>query len=398
MRILHIYELGPLSTDTMGGIELAILELSRELVALGNDVTILTGARDSCSERYIDGGVRILPIDCLNTMRLTWSNCNLSLSRQALFPLAVLGRHLKGLKGYDIYHGHIYMSGLIASYLARMNHAVAVNTLHGSYYPVWNEIANPVAAGFYRSCERFLAPRIATRVHLQIHTARYFAEQVLAWGAPADRLKVIHNGVNLNYFHPGTEPVEHDHSLPVLLAARRLVKKNGLEYLLRAMKRVLREERCKLIIAGDGPERPRLESLSADIGVSEHVEFVGAVPHSLMPKYLAAADIAVLPSLIEATSLFALEAMAMAKPVVATNVGGLREIFSFSNAALMVEPGNERELGDAIIQLLQDAEGRDKMGKNGRRFAEKHSWKTVAEQTDAEYRRALSYPRKVKKE
>ena len=125
------------------------------------------------------------------------------------------------------------------------------------------------------------------------------------------------------------------------------------------------------------------------MGVSEYVEFVGAVPHSLMPAYLAAADIAVLPSLIEATSLFALEAMAMAKPVVATNVGGLPEILG--NAALLVEPMNERELGDAIIQLLQDEERRDEMGNNGRRLAEKHSWKTVAEQTDAEYQRALSY-------
>lgn len=384
MKILHIYELGPLSTDTMGGIELAISELCKELVALGNDVTILTGARNSCSERYIDG-VRILPVDCLNTMRRTWSASNLKLSRQALFPLAVLGRRLRG---YDIYHGHIYVSGLIASYLARMNHAVAVNTLHGSYYPVWNVIANPITAGFYRACERFLAPVIARRVHLQIHTAKYFAEQVLAWGAPPDRLKVIHNGVNLNHFHPGTEPVEHDHSLPVLLTARRLVKKNGLEYLLRTMKRVLSEERCKLTIAGDGPERQKLESLSADIGVSEYVEFVGAVPHSLMPKYLAAADIAVLPSVIEATSLFALEAMAMAKPVVATNVGGLPEILG--NAALLVEPMNERELGDAIIQLLQDERKRKKLGKNGCWLAQKHSWKTVAEQTDAEYRRVLS--------
>ena len=133
-----------------------------------------------------------------------------------------------------------------------------------------------------------------------------------------------------------------------------------------------------------------MESLSADMGVSEYVEFVGAVPHSLMPAYLAAADIAVLPSLIEATSLFALEAMAMAKPVVATNVGGLPEILG--NAALLVEPMNERELGDAIIQLLQDEERRDEMGKNGRRLAEKHSWKTIAERTDAEYQRALSYP------
>ncbi len=383
MKILHIYELGPQSTDIMGGVSVAILELCKELVALGNDVTILTGARDSCTERYVDG-LRILPVDLLNTMRLTWNASNLKLSRQALFPLAVLGRRLKG---YDIYHGHIYASGFIASYLARMNHAVAVNTIHGSYYPIWNEIANPVTAGFYRSCERFLAPMLAKHVHLQIHPAKYFAEQVLAWGAPADRLRVIHNGVNINHFQPDTESVKQDHSLPVLFTARRLVKKNGLEYLLRAMKHVLAEERCKLIIAGDGPERQRLEALAADIGVSKHVEFVGAVPYGIMPEYLAAADIAVLPSLIEATSLFALEAMAMAKPLVATNVGGLPELNG--NATLFVEPMNERELGDAIIHLLQDNEVRDKMGNSGRRFAENHSWKTVAKETNAAYRHAL---------
>ena len=383
MKILHIYELGPHGTDAMGGVSVVILELCKELVALGNDVTILTGARDSCTERYVDG-LRILPVDLLNTMRLTWNASNLKLSRQALFPLAVLGRRLKG---YDIYHGHIYMSGFIASYLARMNHAVAVNTIHGSYYPIWNEIVNPVAAGFYRSCERFLAPMLAKHVHLQIHPAKYFAEQVLAWGAPADRLRVIHNGVNINHFQPDTESVKQDHSLPVLFTARRLVKKNGLEYLLRAMKHVLAEERCKLRIAGDGPERQRLEALAADIGVSRHVDFVGAVPYGVMPEYLAAADIAVLPSLIEATSLFALEAMAMAKPLVATNVGGLPELNG--NATLFVEPMNERELGDAIIQLLQDKEVREKMGNSGRRFAENHSWKTVAKKTNAAYRHAL---------
>jgi len=355
----------------MGGVSVAILELCKELVALGNDVTILTGARDSCTERYVDG-LRILPVDLLNTMRLTWNASNLKLSRQALFPLAVLGRRLKG---YDIYHGHIYTSGFIASYLARMNHAVAVNTIHDSYYPIWNEIVNLVTAGFYRSCERFLAPMLAKHVHLQIHPAKYFAEQVLAWGAPADRLRVIHNGVNINHFHPDTESVKQDHSLPVLFTARRLVKKNGLEYLLRAMKHILAEERCKLIIAGEGPERQRLETLAADIDVSKHVEFVGAVPYGVMLEYLAAADIAVLPNLIEATSLFALEAMAMAKPLVAANVGGLPELNC--NATLFVGPANERELGDAILLLLQDNEVRAKMGNNGRRFAENHSWKTV---------------------
>ncbi|HID20007.1 MAG TPA: glycosyltransferase family 1 protein [Methanophagales archaeon] len=384
MKILHIFELGPLDNHAIGGIEVAILELCKELVSLGNDVTIMTGAKNSCAEHYI-AGVRILPVDCLNTMRLTWSNSNLKLSRQALFPLAMLRQRLPG---YDIYHGHIYVSGLIASYLARINNAVAVNTLHGSYYPVWDIIANSLAACFYQACERFLAPTIARHVHLQIHTAEYFAEQVQVWGASADRLKVIHNGVNLDNFFPGVEPIEHEHSLPVVLTARRLVRKNGVEYLIRAMKHVLREEQCKLIVIGDGPERQKLESLSLHLGVSEHVEFVGAVPHNHMPQYISAAEVVVVPSLIEASSLFALEAMAMAKPIVATRVGGLPE--TLGNAALFVEPMNERALSTAILQLLQDERKKKILGKKGCWLAQKRSWEIVAKQTDAEYRRIMS--------
>jgi glycosyltransferase involved in cell wall biosynthesis len=211
---------------------------------------------------------------------------------------------------------------------------------------------------------------------------------VHAWGAPADRLKVIHNGVNLDQFFPGVEPIEHEHSLPVVLTARRLVKKNGLEYLIRAMKHVLSEEQCKLIVIGDGPERQKLESLSVHLGVSEHVEFVGAVPHNNMPQYISAAEVVVVPSLIEASSLFALEAMAMAKPVVATRVGGLPEILN--DAALLVKPMNERELSVAILQLLRDERKKQILGKNGCWLAQKRSWKTVAKQTDVEYRRIMS--------
>lgn len=382
MRILHIYELGPLDNSTIGGIEVAILELCKELVIMGHDVTILAGARDTDEERFI-GGVQILPVDFLKTMRSTWSSSTLCFHRQLLFPLAALKQRLKR---YDVYHGHLYMSGVIANYLARKNKAIAVNTIHGSYYPVWSTITNPFMANFYKTAERFLVPTLAMQSHLQIHTGAYFARQVLAWGAPRDKVKVIHNGVNPDQFHPGVEPLAHDHTIPILLTARRLVKKNGIEYLLRAMKYVLMEEQCRLMIVGDGMERRRLELLSAHLGISDHVEFTGAVPHSILPKYLSLADIAVLPSLIEASSLFALEAMAMGKPIIATRVGGLPEILPEECLVTLMD---EQELSVKIIQLLQNKQERKKLGRRGQHIAEEHTWEIVARQTAAEYERML---------
>ena len=382
MRILHIYELGPLDDSAIGGIEVAILELCKELVIMGHDVTILAGARNTDEERFIDG-VQILPVDFLKTMRSTWSASTLCLHRQLLFPLAALKQRLKR---YDVYHGHLYMSGLIANHLARKNKAIAVNTIHGSYYPVWDMITNPFMANFYKTAERFLAPTLARQSHLQIHTGGYFAKQVLAWGAPQDKVKVIHNGVNLDQFHPGVEPLAHDHTIPLLLTARRLVKKNGLEYLLRAMKYVLMEEQCRLMIVGDGMERRRLEMLSAHLGISDYVEFTGAVPHNILPRYLSLADIAVLPSLIEASSLFALEAMAMGKPIIATRVGGIPEIL---REECLVTPMNEQELSVKIIQLLQNKQERKKLGRRGQHIAREHTWEIVARQTTAEYERML---------
>ncbi len=377
-----------------GGIEVAILETSKELVALGHEVTILTGAKDYPGERILDG-VRIISIDFHGIMKRTWSGSSLSFARQLLFPIAVL---FNNPGTYDIYHGHIYTSGLIANYLARKSGGIAVNTIHGSYYPIWNKLTNPFAATFYRTAERILAPLLAKISGIQIHTGDYFAKQVLAWGASEHKIKTIHNGVDATAFDLSVPPITHlyssdkqcisiDMSTPIILTARRLVKKNGIDYLIRAIKHVLKGEKCQLVIIGDGAERSSLEQLAHDLEIQNHVHFLGLVPHDQLPPYLALADIAVVPSLIEASSIFMLEAMAMAKPVIATNAGGLPEVLN-SSTGILVEPMDEIELADAILELLQNKEHRYQLGKNAREYIkENHSWKTVAKQILCEYRR-----------
>ena len=397
MKILQIYELPPHDNAGTGGIEVAIMETSRELVALGHEVTILTGARNIPQDQIVDG-VRIISVDFCRIMKHTWDGANLSLARQALFPLAVLFNHPDT---YDIYHGHIYSSGLIANYLARRSGSVAVNTIHGSYYLIWDKLANPFAAKFYRTGERILAPALANMSDIQLHTGDYFAQQVLAWGASRKKVKTIHNGADICRFNPShtqilnssQAPAQHigiDSSIPVILTARRLVKKNGIEYLIKAMQLVLRKKQCQLIIIGDGEERAALERLTHELNLRDYVRFLGLIPHEKLPPYIALADIAVVPSLMEASSIFMLEAMAMEKPLIATNTGGLPEVLTPS-VGILVEPMDEKGLAYAISELLQSEEKRVQLGRQARQHVEaNYSWKAVALKMEAEYMKLLA--------
>lgn len=374
MKILQIYELGPLDQKVYNGIDVAILETSRELSRLGHEVTILTGK--GLGRGDIEG-IEILQVDFLGAMKRTWSPTNLSLARQLFFPLAVLGRKLGG---FDIYHGHIYVSGLIAWYLGRKHGGRVVNTLHGSYYPVWGLISHPLKARFYKAGERFLAPLLAKLCDLQIHTGEYFANNVVEWGAPREKIRVIQNGVDRRMFCPK----DHLKDGCEIFTARRLVKKNGVEYLLKAMKLVLEEVECSLTIAGDGPERMRMEKLSEKLGISEKVHFLGLVPHQDIPRHLARADLAVIPSIVEASSLFLLEAMAMGKPVIASRVGDIPQILN--GAGTLVEPMDERSLAREIVAVFKHGDKR-MIGRKALEEVKKRSWRKVAKKIEEEYSR-----------
>lgn len=387
MKILQIYELGPLNqTEVFNGIDVAILELSRHLSKLGHEVTILTGAGEAGEEHRNIDGINIISVDFIGIMKRTWSPWGLDLLRQLAFPIATIK---KNFSGFDIYHGHIYTSGLLANYLARKYKGKVVNTIHGSYHPFWNTIDNPLKANFYQTGERILAPLLARLSDVQIHTGGYFAEQVVSWGVPQSKIKVIHNGVDLDTFNLRVKPAGFDKKTLVIFTARRLVRKNGVEYLIKAMKRVLREEECVLLIAGDGPEKTKLEALAERIDVSGNVTFLGLINHEQIPGYMALADIAVIPSIIEASSLFMLEAMAMQKPVIATRTGAIPEVIT-SNTGILVEPMNEKEMAEKIKLLLKDEDMRTRIARNAYKYVTKnYSWEEVSRKTEMEYRRIL---------
>lgn len=172
------------------------------------------------------------------------------------------------------------------------------------------------------------------------------------------RWRVVPLGVDLGRFHPEVPPP----GTGVALCVGRLVERKGVGVLLDAWSR-LRPEGVSLLVAGDGPDRARLEAAAP-----ASVRFLGE--RADVDRLMAEADVIVQPSLAEAMSLTVLEAMAAGRSVVATDVGGSREAIG-EDAGAVVPPGQPEPLADALAARLESASLAAAEGAAGRRRAEK---------------------------
>lgn len=136
---------------------------------------------------------------------------------------------------------------------------------------------------------------------------------------------------------------------------------------LRAARLVLQEEPATFVIVGDGPERARLELVAADLGITANVRFTGwlANPYPL----LAATDVVVSTSSTEGFPVGLLEALALGRPVVATDVGAVREIVREGTTGMVIPAGDAPALAGAIVRLLRDPSLCRALGARGREVA-----------------------------
>jgi glycosyltransferase involved in cell wall biosynthesis len=387
LKIALIYELGPADDGSfLGGIESHILGLAKQL-AREHEVTLMTGMIPGARARTEMDGFTLIRSDALGLVARSWDPTNLTNQRQLFCIPSFLRQGAAGIKA-DLFHGHVYASGLVALGLAGLRRSHSVNTIHGSYYDHWRTITGSELKSIgYQSAERILATFLARRCDRQIHTATDFAEKVKGWGGPQDRIRVILNGVDTERFSPSVEPQQVASGKPLVMTVRRLVPKNGVRYFVEASRHV--DPPADFVIVGDGPERSSLEKLSRDLGVSDRVSFMGPVPNNRLPGLLAAADVLVVPSLVEASSISLLEAMAMGKPAVVTNIPGIDEVAS-PDRSMMVPPANSRALGEAIDLLLKDPARHRALSQKGREYVvSQRSEEVMARQTLSIYREAL---------
>jgi len=217
-------------------------------------------------------------------------------------------------------------------------------------------------------------------------TGLRLAEATLAYMPERKPVHVIPYGVDLVRFSPPAWPAAHTGDTVTVGAVARLSPEKGLDALLRAVAASAARERLRVVLAGDGPERGRLERLAGELGLAGQVEFRGAVAHDDVPRVLHELDIFAMPSTAEGFGVAAVEAAACGVPVVASNVHGIPDVVVDGQTGVLVPPGDAKALAGAIERLAGDQSLRERMGAAGRAFvAREYDWQRNARQMESLY-------------
>ena len=336
----------------VGGLESHAFYLCRDLVRLGNDVTMVTShSKPSAPREEVMDGVRVIRRWFPSKNPAGW----------IAHTLATVPTYMPLARNADILHAQTFASavpGMIAK--GRYGKPLVI-TLHTSHFlklarkPAWQ----PILRRIIKSADWLLAASAEIR---DVATGLY----------PHPRAEAVTNGADTEMFKRTTP------TLPPppagrrrVIVPRRLFHKNGVEYFVRALPLIRQQMNLEAVFVGDGPEREKLETIARELNVLEFCRFMGARPNTEMPGLLSSASVAVFPSLMEATSVAALEAMSCELPVAASNVGGLPDIVDESVGTLFA-PGSEGDLARKLVTLLK----RNDLAELGRRARERvvKSW------------------------
>lgn len=210
------------------------------------------------------------------------------------------------------------------------------------------------------------------------------------WGVPDGKIVVLHPGVDATRFVPAERSPEVRRELgwgdrPVLMTVGRLQQRKGHDMLIRALPAIRAVHPDVLyVIVGTGEERESLERLAADLGVTDHVSFLGGTDDETMIRCYQQCDLFVLPNRavgrdIEGFGIVLLEAQACGRPVIAGDSGGTAETMEPGVTGFVVDCTRPEPLEETIVRLLVDPETRDRMGRAGReRIESRFDWMQLA--------------------
>lgn len=294
----------------------------------------------------------------------------------------------------DLVHAHWAIpSGTIARWLACLYRKPLFISLHGSdmYLASRNAVMGSLARGALTKAQGITA------------CSQPLADSAVRLGAQANKVHVIPYGADPSQFNTQTSSTElrKQLNLPpdglIILGVGRLVAKKGFDQLIHAMPSVLAANQSAwLVILGEGPQRRSLEQLRGELGLDARVVLPGAVPWATVAEYLAASDVFVMPSVRDVTGNLdglpnvVLEAMAARLPVVATCIAGIPLAVEDNVNGLLVDAASSRQLGDALVRLLDSPADRARMGLAGRgRIESELNWTRFAERLDEIYEPVL---------
>jgi glycosyltransferase involved in cell wall biosynthesis len=333
----------------VGGIERVVYEQGKRLLRRGFDVTVLT-SRMRTAESYVVDGIKVRCYDSLNA----------AFGLGIPYPIPQVNSFkpfYECVNQSDLVHvhGHPYLSSLYAAKLAKFTHKPVVLTQHNTFieYAGWRwdhvEWLNDATIGkqVLQSADRIFTVSNATK--------RY----VLSLGANPTKTSVLHNDVDIDRFKPNKalrDEKRRQLGIPinatVVLTVRRLVYKNGIDTLIETAANALKQNpNLIFLVVGTGPDQTQIQTQTTQLGILTHFKLMGFVPDNELASFYNAADLFVLPSKSgEGLPLVSLEAMACGLPVIATDVGGIREIVPEAYGKF-VPPDSPETMTEAVLEF-----------------------------------------------
>jgi glycosyltransferase involved in cell wall biosynthesis len=193
------------------------------------------------------------------------------------------------------------------------------------------------------------------------------AGHVAAAGVPQGRIEVIPNGIHLEEF-PAPAPAPAEPRETLTLGFIGFVRDwHGLDQVVRAIAAWQGQPGLALLMVGDGPARPELEKLAAELGIADRVTFTGLAPRGQVPGLIAGFDIALQPAAVPyASPLKVFEYMAAGRAIVAPDQPNLREVLAHERTALLFDPARPGAMWDAVLRLATDPAMRERLGAAAR--------------------------------
>ncbi|MCA0970988.1 glycosyltransferase family 4 protein [Halobacillus litoralis] len=214
----------------------------------------------------------------------------------------------------------------------------------------------------------------------------------------------IYNFINVDQFQPQVDrraelraQYAFNEDDVLLFIPRRMTRKNGVIFPAKALP-LIREKypNTRLVYAGSGEEEQHIKDIAREHGVEDHVHLLGNIPHDVMKDYYAMSNMTLIPSIHsegveEATSISALEGMGAGVPVVASAVGGLKEIIIPEKTGMLVEEQSPEAIRDAVVHIIENPERGEAMAHQARELIEEnYSHHAAAEKFEAIYKDALT--------
>ena len=281
---------------------------------------------------------------------------------------------------FQILHTHLVQAGIIGRLFGRvLSIPVIVSTRHHEILPKSNTLLYKI--------EDYLAKKLNTRT---ISISESVHEFMLKTGYAADKICLIPNGIDSDFFSPNPSVMKEQYSI---VSVGRLVEEKNFDLLIdtvNILKKEYADIRCTII--GDGPLFNPLFQKITSLGLQKNILLCGAKPNEMVKKIMQQKQIYISTSVFEGLPLSVLEAMALELPVIASASGSIPNVIRDGESGFLIESNDAEQIAKAVRSLFEQSHMRVKLGKSARRtIVEKYSVKTLTAKTQELYQELLEY-------